>query len=293
MKKAIYVLGVLMFVTFIAAAQDEGDVVIKKRFERSKAAYFSLGPSIAIGKNLGDYSTGFNLEAGFLMRSNKLISWGPSLSYLYFGYDDSKTYRDYYDATNDFTLELTQVGGDISLASLGINLKLNFIPVSDNSTFSFYGIVNPFVSYVSRKAVTEEVDLFDFNDDTGYYDAPRGHVTYDSEPGPLSSDPGYPVLAADNKFSGGAHLGLGVELWPAKKFSFFAQVTYSYTLPVSYIATESFLKNISEDDKYSYEDDPKQTVYYDAAKTIYLDDFPIVKKGFSAISVKAGVTFNF
>jgi hypothetical protein len=293
MRKYIFVFGALMFCALSASAQDEGSVVIKKRFERSRAAYFSVGPSVAIGKNLGDYSTGFNFEAGFLMRANKLISWGPSLSHLSFKYDDTKTYRYYYDVDNDFTLDLSQKGGNISLTSLGLNVKLNFIPVSDNSIFSFYGIVNPFVSYVSRKALKEEVDLYTYDDGNGLYDVPAGHVTYDAKPGPSQTDPGYPVLAADNKFSGGAHLGLGAELFPAKKLSYFFQITYSYTLPVSYVATESFLKDISEEDKYTNSNDPDDRIYYDAAKTIYKNDFPIIKKGFSAISIKAGLTFNF
>src|SRR5687767_2432679 len=123
--RKLYFIGAFMFVILAASAQDEGEVVVKKRFERDKTAYFSLGPSIAIGKNLGDYSTGFNVEAGFLKRSNKLISWGPSLSFLYFGYDDSKTYQYYYDVDQDAILFLKQEGGDVSLLSVGLNVKLN------------------------------------------------------------------------------------------------------------------------------------------------------------------------
>lgn len=269
----------MLLIVFNGTAQDEGEVIVKKRFERSKTAYFSFGPSFTLGKNLGDYSTGINIEAGFLKRSNKLISWGPSLSYLYFAYDESKTYPYYYDAKNDFALELTQTGGDISLVSLGLNIKLNFVPVSDNSIFSFYGIVNPFVSYVSRQEVTEDVNNFSYNYITGSYDYYVGTTTFESTT--------YPALASDNKVSGGAHLGLGAELWPAKRFSFFGQATFSYTLPVSYIATSSFLK---DEDKYY---DSNNQAYYDAGESLFLDDFPIIKKGFSALSIKAGMAFNF
>lgn len=260
-------------------AQDEGAVVIKERFERNKTVYVSLGPSVTLGKNLGDYSAGFNFEAGFLKRSNRLISWGPSLSYLFFAYDESKTYPYYYDPNNNFALELTQEGGDVSILSAGINLKLSFIPVSDNTVFSAYGILNPFVSYASRTEVTEYADIYRDSNLDGLYRENRTSVTYDAAD--------YPALAADNKISGGAHLGVGVEFRPAKMLSFFGQVTLSYTLPISYLSTKSFLH---EEDEYV---DGNDTIYYDAYESLYLDDFPIIEKGFSAVSIKVGAAFNF
>jgi hypothetical protein len=279
MKRIVASLIVLLTSFFAAQAQDEGDVVIKQRFERDKTVFVSFGPSFTLGKNLGDYSTGFNFEAGFLKRSNKLISWGPSISFLSFAYDESKTYPYYYDVDNDLALELAQEGGGISILSAGLNLKLSLIPVSDETLLSVYGIVNPFVSFVSREEVTENVDIYRDTNNDGIYKESRTSVVYSAED--------YEALEADSKVSGGAHLGVGVEFRPAKMFSFFGQATFSYTLPVSYIATESFLK---EEDKYVDADD---TVYYDASETLYLDEFPIVKKGFSALSIKVGMAFNF
>src|SRR6478609_7177145 len=104
MKKLFGLLGFVLTITSVAYAQDEGTIEVKDRFERDKTVYFSLGPAFTLGENLGDYSTGFNIETGFLKRSNRLLSWGPSLSYLGFAYDESKTYPYYYDPDNDFAL---------------------------------------------------------------------------------------------------------------------------------------------------------------------------------------------
>jgi len=278
MKLKFYLLTSMVLLALVSHAQDEGNVVIKERFERNKTIYFSLGPAITLGKNLGDYSTGFSFEAGFLKRSNRLLSWGPSLSFLNFAYDQSKTYKYYYDPDNDIALELTQKGGGVSILSAGINVKLSLIPVSDNTVFSVYGIVNPFVSFVSREEVTEHADEY-VDNGNGVYDSYIGQVDYKAED--------YPSLASDNKFSAGAHIGFGCEFRPAKRFSFFGQATFCYTLPVTYLATESFLK---KEDRYV---DANDRIYYNAKNSLYLDDFPIVKKGFSSVVIKIGMAFNF
>ncbi|MEO7989903.1 MAG: hypothetical protein ABI663_10200 [Chryseolinea sp.] len=282
MKKLYSLLGLVFFVSSMALAQDEGTVEVKDRFERSNTLYFSLGPSFTLGKNLGDYSVGINFETGFLKRANRLLSWGPSLSYIGFAYDDSKTYPYYYSYNSDYTYILSQTGGDVGILSLGLNLKLNFIPVSDNTVFSVYGIVNPFVSYVTRSEVEENVDLYYDESGSGYYDYYDGSETY------TAND--YPALAADSRVSGGAHLGVGVEFKPAKKISVFAQATFSYTLPITYISTESFLK---DEDIIDYQFDEEDNDYYDGDYSLFLDEFPIVKKGFSAVSIKLGMAFNF
>jgi hypothetical protein len=284
MKKLLALIGFVLAITSAAYAQDEGTVEVKDRFERDKTVYFSFGPAFTLGENLGDYSTGLNFESGFLKRSNRLLSWGPSLSYLGFAYDDSKTYPYYYDPENDQAYELDQDGGNVNIISLGLNLKLNFIPVSDNTVFSIYGIVNPFVSFVYRKEVIQKASMYvDEDEVTGEYDGVYktfvGNVIY--------SPKNYPSLASENKISGGAHLGFGLEFMPAKKISAFLQATFSYTLPITYISTESFLK---AEDQY---EDENNTIYYDAYKTLFLDDFPIVKEGFSAVSIKVGMAFNF
>ena len=156
---------------------------------------------------------------------------GPSLSYIGFAYDNTKTYPYYYDKVNDLALEVSQTGGDVNIVSLGLNFKLNFIPVSDNTIFSVYGIVNPFISYVNRTEVVENVAVYYDKDGDGLYHDFYNETIYSPEK--------YPALAADNKVSGGAHLGFGLEFHPAKKISFYAQATFSYTLPITYVSTES------------------------------------------------------
>jgi len=283
MKKLVCLFGFVACFTSIAIAQDEGTIEVKDRFERDKTVYFSFGPAFTLGENLGDYSVGLNFESGFLKRSNRLLSWGPSFSYLGFAYDESKTYPYYYDPDNDQAYELTMTGGNVNLISLGLNLKLSFIPVSDNSIFSVYGIVNPFVSFVNRTEIVQKAAMYVDEDTNGNYDGVYktliGNVVYTPKD--------FPALESENKFSGGAHLGFGLEFMPAKKISAFLQATFSYTLPITYLSTESFLK---PQDQYV---DANDTIYYDAYKTLFLDEFPVVKEGFSALSIKVGMAFNF
>lgn len=283
MKKLFCLFGFIACINSVTLAQDEGTVEVKDRFERDKTVYFSFGPAFTLGKNLGDYSVGLNFESGFLKRSNRLLSWGPSFSYLGFAYDETKTYPYYYYPQEDHAYELTMTGGNVNIISLGLNLKLSLIPVSDNTIFSVYGIVNPFVSFVNRTEVVQKASMYEDEDSNGNFDGIYktfiGNVVY------LPKD--YPALASENKFSGGAHLGFGLEFMPAKKISAFLQATFSYTLPITYLSTESFLK---DDDRYV---DEANTVYYDANETLFLDEFPVVKEGFSALSIKVGMAFNF
>jgi len=275
-------LCLLVFVSVFSLstkAQDEGAIEVKSRFERANTIYFSLGPAFTLGKNLGDYSTGLTFEAGYLKRANRILSWGPSLSYLGFAYDESKTYPYYYDVAYDIAEELYQTGGDVNLLSLGLNLKLNFIPVSDATQFSIYGIANPFVSYISRDEVMQTIVYYNDYDEDGFYNGFEYEGTYSGDD--------YDALKAESKVSGGIHLGLGAELNPIKRISIFINVAYSYTLPISYVATESYLK--PEDEFY----DAGGTIYYDSESTIDNPKFPIVEKGFSAVSAKVGLAFNF
>jgi len=279
MKK--HYLFIFMFVLAAASVfgQDEGTVKAKQRFERDNTIFFSVGPSFVIGKNLGDYSTGLAFEAGYLKRRNKILSLGASLSYLSYNYDRAKTYPNYYDEDNDFTLEITNTGGDISLLSLGANIKVNLIPVGDNTKFTVYGIVHPFVSMVSRSAISETAILYVDENQDGVYNESSGQVTYDG------SD--YDALKSNSKFTGGAYLGFGVELFPSNQFSFFAQATFSYTLPVSYLSTKSYLH---DEDRYQ---DANGKIYYDAYTTVYQNEFPIIKKGFTGASLRVGLAYNF
>lgn len=273
--------GFFVLLTAVSAvAQDEGDVVVKSRFEKSNGIYFAFGPSFTLGKNLGDYSNGFNFELGYLKRTNKLISLGPNFTYLFFNYDADKTYPYYYDEELDNALELAFEGGNVQIMSLGLNVKLNFIPVSDHSVFSLYGIVNPFVCLATKTETTGEVIVYEDSNLDGTYKEFVGSIPVDGELGD--------GFDTQNNVSGGVHAGFGMEFLPARTVSFFLQATFNYTLPINYISTEEWTK-----DDQTYYVDVNDNIYYDVNQSLYEEDFPLVKKGFSALSVKVGLKFNF
>jgi hypothetical protein len=276
-KNLLFILMALL--TTNAFSQDEGVIVAKSRFERSRGIYLAAGPALPLGSNLGDYSNGLRLEAGLVKRLNKVISIGPAFSYLSFQYDIDKTYPYYYSAFDDRTIHFALSGGDISLLSLGCNLKLNLVPVTNTSMASIYGIAEPFVSLVSRKVFTGSGEFFSDPDGDGLYTNSLGEVNFGPEE--------VPAFAEESKISGGIHLGFGIEFMPLKQFSFFIQSTFNYTLPISYAATENFL---NEGDAF---EDSNGTVYYNADNSLFQESFPIVKSGFSALSIQAGVSFNF
>src|SRR5688572_30832168 len=235
--KRITCLGFLLLSAYTITAQDEGVITKRERIDRSKSVFIGLGPSITLGENIGDYSIGFNFEAGFVKRLNRLLSIGPSISYLRFNYDPEQTQTEYkgnsdisidwysqYDTwgekypitegnTYDYRYLLSLEGGDVSLISLALNIKLNFIPITDNTKFSVYGFAKPFISIANREAVTgsgvrqvwesyedrngtltNESDdvLYYYQDDDTWH--PDGYVeNWDSE-GP----DGYPALAKES-----------------------------------------------------------------------------------------------
>jgi hypothetical protein len=310
MKRIVCLAGFLLS-AYTIIAQDEGVIQKRERIDRSKSVFLGFGPSITLGENIGDYSIGFNFEAGFVKRLNRLLSIGPSISYLRFNYDPEQTQSEYkgnsdisidwysqYDTwsekypitegnTYDYRYLLSLEGGDVSLISLALNIKLNFIPITDNTKFSVYGFAKPFISIANREAVTgsgvrqvwesyedrngtltnesDDVLYYYQNDDTWH---PDGYVEdWDSE-GP----DGYPVLAKESSVTGGIFLGPGIEFVPANAVSFYFQAAFGYTFPVSFVSTES----------------------YENTVTSYVDEeFPIVKEGFPSVNLQFGVSFNF
>lgn len=311
MKKFICLAGCLLLTTVILTAQDEGVIKKRERIDRNKSIFIGGGGSFTLGKNIGDYSVGFNGEVGFLKRLNRILSIGPSISYLNFKYDPEITsasrgayygtgdipieYNSAYDTWNDkyglnqeydYAYVLTLEGGDLSLISLALNIKVNFIPITDNTKFSIYGFAKPFIALTNRKAVTgsgkrwvweayedtngtsNEADDYLYpntNDDKWY---PDGYEEAWSSEG----TGGFPVLAKESSVTGGIFLGPGIEIMPAKSVSIFLQAAFGYTFPVSYVSTKS---------------------YDDTVQSYASDEFPMVKKGFPSINLQCGVSFNF
>ena len=310
MKKITCLAGFLLLSAGTLFAQDEGVISKRERIDRSKSVFVGLGPSFTFGENIGDYSVGLNFEAGFVKRLNRVLSIGPSISYVGFDYDPEETKSDYYGEGDiridwysqydtwsekypttegneyEYRYLLALEGGNISLISLAVNLKLNLIPIRDQTRFSAYVFAKPFISYAHRDAVTgsgtREVwesweerkgTSNELDDELYFYQGDKkwhadGYVeAWDSE-GP----DGYPALAEENSVTGGVFLGPGLEFMPTKAVSCYFQAAIGYTFPVSYVSTESYDNTIA-----SYVD----------------DEFPIVKKGFPSLNLQFGVSFNF
>jgi hypothetical protein len=270
MKKITCLLFALLIGISIGFTQDEGSVIKRERIERDKSIFVGAGMSIVGGSNFGDYSNGINFEAGFTKRLNRVLSIGGSLSYLKFAYDPSILEQTpvgkdipnyiYYDKTitdlnnvNDIWL-LSIKGGDVSMISLAGNIKLNFVPVKDNSVVSVYGFAKPFVSMASVSKATGKLEAYQYT--TDWFENPSEDLVGDYE---------------DNSFTGGIFIGPGIEFFPAKKVSFFAQASFGYTFPIKVISTRSYGNDIYTD---------------------VVDDFPLKASSFTSINFAAGVSFN-
>ncbi len=159
MKHVYGLLIAIVLVPVFVNAQDEGEITKKARIDRANNVFFGIGPSFNFGKNVGDYGIGLNFEAGFTRRVNRLLSIGPSISYIRFNYspeestpengnayygtstDISIQYPSMWDSWNDkygetqesfdYAYALTLDGGDVSLLSLSVNLKITLVPVKD------------------------------------------------------------------------------------------------------------------------------------------------------------------
>jgi hypothetical protein len=310
--KRIVCFGFLMLSVYTITAQDEGVITKRERLDRSKSIFLGAGASVPFGKNIGDYSGGFSIEAGFVKRLNRVFSIGPSISYQSFKYDPEVTsaagggafyghddidikYSSQYDTWTDkytvpansawdYAYVLTLEGGDLSLISLGVNLKFNFIPIRDNTKFSVYGFAKPFIAFSKRGEVTgsgqrwvweayeDTKNTTTENDDVVYPDQNDNKWYKDSFVDAWTAKDGYPVLEEESSVTGGIFLGPGVEFMPTNSVSIFAQAAFGYTFPVSYVSTKS----------------------YDDSIESYLDDeFPMVKKGFPSFGLQIGVSYNF
>ena len=297
----------LMACSFLVTAQDEGTIVKRERIDKSSNIFISGGPSFTLGKNIGDYSTGFSVEVGYQKRLNRVLSIGPSVSYLSFKYDPEVTNingsaylgigdpvgwgtkYDLPDLEYDYGYVLSLEGGDLNLISHALNLKLNFVPIKDNTKVSVYGFAKPFISYAMRGAVNGE----DFRYTYGIYEDINGTITPTTDDVLyLGDEEWYPdliyndvsnknnewgpaefeALEESNEITGGIFIGPGIEIMPTKSLSIFLQAAFGYTFPVTYISTEAYEPTIEDYVK---------------------DEFPMVKKGFPSVNIQFGLSFNF
>lgn len=283
MKNAICLFLCLFLASVSLLAQDEGTIVKRERIQRDKGIFLGLGPSFTLGKNIGDYSEGFNFELGFQKRLNRVLSIGPSISYVEFAYDPAKTglnnifiseerymddFGDLYAAGAVIDFE----GGDISLTSLAVTVKVNFVPIKDNSKFSVYAFAKPFISSVSRTAVKGTATFYG---NYGDVSNPEDWTEAFTIPYEDNADWGIDLsesLDGGDEVTGGVFVGPGIEFMPAKAVSIFAQASFGYTFPVTFVSTSAYSNESFES---------------------LAADFPLIKKGFPSVSIQIGGSFNF
>jgi hypothetical protein len=297
MKKITCLAGCLFLLSVhFLFAQDEGMISKRERIDRSKGIFLGFGPSFTLGKNIGDYSVGFNIEAGYVQRMNRVLSIGPSLSYLSFKYDPEETgfnnifiggpYPDGQGGTYHEGLYFDLTGGKLSLISLALNLKLNLIPVKDDSKISVYAFAKPFLTLASREEVKGTGILLlnygdvessvDWQNEADRFTWEAGNTYVQDEYGIEVSD----KLKKESRVTGGIFIGPGLELFPAGKVSAFVQASIGYTFPVSYISTKVYenSENYGNDLDVFLED---------------IEDYPMTEKGFPSFNLQFGVSFNF
>lgn len=152
---------ILLICSISAIAQDEGTIVKRERIQRDKNIF--VGGGISLAPSLDDYPLGINFEGGFSKRLNRILSIGGSVSYLKFKFDQNITSSSKIDPTNvstypsNFYYDATTIasnagilinisGGDLSVISLAANIKLNLVPIKENTKISVYGFAKPFVA---------------------------------------------------------------------------------------------------------------------------------------------------
>lgn len=269
-----------------ASSQDEGTIVKKERVSKGKSFYLIGGPSFRFGGNKSDYSGGLNLEAGYLVRLNRILTIGPSISFTKFSYDPAISDRfanPNAEGNNIYQQDdgpglgyevyvVHMKGGDLGFLTAGFNVKVDFIPSSEERRFNVYGIVKPYMLFLSRSEVTANVDLW-YANNTDPLDDPKNWSGGGSFDYLTSSTAGLEDWAATSQFSAGMNLGVGAEYSLPSGFSLFVQGTLGMTLPVTYI-------NTSEFPPY------KMSGYYHP-------DYPFVKKGFTSMNISLGAAYRF
>lgn len=257
-------------------AQDEGAITKRERIQRDKNIFF--GGGISSASSLDDYSTGINFEAGFSKRLNRILSFGGSVSYLKFSYDPKisgggnvnpsniNTFPSnfYYDPSSlnnpsiiDAGALLSVSGANLSIISLAANIKLNFVPIKENTKISVYGFAKPFFAKATSSAGNIILDGVAYNATTGNLDK----VPSVSESVPFSEE---------SVTTGGIFIGPGLEILPNNPISFFLQASFGYTFPVDQSSFKSLNKDINK----------------------WPNELPVTSTGFTSINFAAGISFN-
>lgn len=264
---------ILLICSLSAIAQDEGTIVKRERIQRDKNLFLGGGVSILGGSNLGDYSTGLNFEGGYSKRLNRVISIGGSISYLNFKYDPTFSTKppapgqnpgNWYFGTSVITgglvgFYLNLNGGNVSLLSLSGSIKVNLIPIKDNSVVSIYGFAKPFVSMANLSSFTGSVEFYDYVGNNWVRNQGNdGSDTFESK----------------SSVSGGIFVGPGIEFFPTKPVSLFLQASFGYTFPIDVVSTRSFPNDLA------------------TIQNADVNGYPFKSLGFTSINFAAGILFN-
>jgi hypothetical protein len=270
----------VFFVSYSGFSQEEGPLEKKARVAKAKIVFVSTGLSVKILNNKGDYKGGLFLEGGLMKRFNKVLSMGPSVSYMKFNYDPSISNsfdnpgakgNNVFPEDAGYAIRVVDLqGGDLSFISAGYNVKLDIIPFRDNMKFSPYVIARPFIMSAKRTEITATSMI--------YYSStiPRGDPgTWElSETEFLDhKSPGHGEWRSESGFYGGMNIGIGSEMMLTSKWRLSLQSVIGLTLPVSYISTSSFPASLERG--------------YNA------ENYPLVKKGFTSLNISIGFTYNF
>jgi hypothetical protein len=279
MKKIAFILFISIINISIGIAQDEGSVVKRERIDRDKSIFVGGGVSTVLGNNFGDYSTGINFEGGYLKRLNRIVSIGGSISYLKFKFDPNILKGDpnkgggfvpnfYYNQIADDGYLLNLTGGDITMISAAFNIKVNFVPVKDNSTISIYAFAKPFISNSTRTEVSGLGEYY-------YYDNIADDYLNNPNSNEVWGKDQYSILGEKSNITGGVFIGPGIEIFPAKKVSVFLQASFGYTFPVNIVSTKSY-GNYNGLEQRDYND----------------PNFPMTDLSFTSINFAGGISFN-
>jgi len=300
-----FVLGLAATLSFfLGYGQDEGPAVARARFDYPNALVVSAGLTRVYNKNVGNYTWGKSFDFSYSRRLNRVISVGGSVSHSEFDYDPTKTpvtptsenlyqgfdydaqlestsaltYKDLYAIADNYEFlkgfQLTLEGGRVALTSIGLQLKIDLIPLSEKTPFSVYLLARPFVAISRRGAVTGKGTMYLYqatvkdNNFTTTTDEKWYPTKYTEIWGPQN----YKALEAVTVLTGGLQFGPGIEWRPGKRVSIQLNTLMGYTLPVSFVSTRSYEKTLA-----SYTN----------------PEFPMVKKGFPALGLYAGVAWNF
>ncbi len=269
-------------------AQDEGIIQKRERFEFGRSLLFMVGPEFNFGSK-ADYAGGYSLKTGYLKRLNRILTLGPVLGFTRVAFKPS--YADSYKNGNNRGNNIFQVydynimeydyfvyvvnmrGGNLNQFSLGLNTRVDLNAYKEDKKISFYVVAQPLLLVSSRSKVTAITDIWSIEEipfENPKLWKPENKEFYEE----LTPDsPGRNHWANKTEFSGGANLGIGVQLNLPTHWKLYIQPNIRYTFPITHINTSKY-------PAWSLDG-------YNNSR------YPFVKERFSTIGMQIGIAHNF